>query len=82
VTSEELELLRDHATEIGDGRWSFTGYPHDSAAALAIIRACLILDVPVTDTITSGAWLKLVAKVANLESKVNGSHEQRPLEWP
>lgn len=48
-------------------RISDAGPYHREEDALAIIRACLMLGVPVTDTITSEMWLALVERVAQIE---------------
>lgn len=59
----------------GNGnRWWFDDpeLTHDRASTLAIIDACLMLEVPVTDTLTSAAWLRLITRVAQLERQVEG----------
>lgn len=65
-----MKALRENATRLDDGRWWFTSYPHSETEALAITEACLLLDMPVTDIVTSRAWLRLVDKVAALEERV------------
>jgi hypothetical protein len=66
------EALREHAHEAGDGRWWFSNplFTHTKAEALQIAEACLILGVPVNDTLTSRAWLALLRKVVRLETRV------------
>jgi hypothetical protein len=66
------EKLARYAKRDGGGRWWFSDprTTHDRKATLAIIDACLVLEVPVTDLVTSQAWLKLVRRVADLEARI------------
>jgi len=66
------QKLERYAKREGDRWWFYhPSATHDRDAALAIIDACLLLDVPVTDLVTSQAWLKLVRRVADLEAKAD-----------
>jgi hypothetical protein len=46
---------------------------HSEEDALTITRACLYLDVPVTDTVTGFAWLRLIERVVAIEQGIGGS---------
>jgi len=73
ITGADLELLREHASE-RNGLWAFGPdllYVHEPRSAAAIVRACLALDVPVTDQLTGEAWNKVVMKIATLEARVS-----------
>jgi hypothetical protein len=72
--------LADYATQTNDGRWyfgSFCQYAHGEAAATAIVEACLLLDVPVTDVVTAPAWLKLIDRVVTLSERVERLEQNR-----
>ena len=74
--SEERELLEAYAVEVEPGRWFFretSGYsvPHSRESMLAIIRACVALDVRVTDIITGETWGKLVDEIVDLTNRVD-----------
>lgn len=73
MTDTDTELLTRyaHASHI-PGQWyfgSYDGYTHSTKDTLKIIKACLFLDVNVTDTVTTEAWFALVSKIANLENR-------------
>lgn len=68
------EALDANARQIGD-RWYFGEPSHDNRGhsheqALAVASACLLLDVPVTDVVSSRTWLRLIDKVAHLEERL------------
>jgi hypothetical protein len=67
------EALREHAHLRADGRWWFTSpaWVHDETSALAIVEACLLLDMPVTDMLTTQAWLRLIDKVTQLQERLD-----------
>jgi hypothetical protein len=54
------------------GRYWFSdpNATHSREDALSIIDACQMLDVPVTDVVTTQAWLRLVTRVVALDKKV------------
>lgn len=62
------------STPAGD-YWRFDGgYRHEDASARAIVEACLILGVPITDTLTGEAWRMVVTRLARLEERFNELH--------
>jgi hypothetical protein len=70
MTGRDLMLVFEHAEHGYNGKWSLGGGPfHTTEQALLIIKACLMLDVRVTDAITSQAWYALVSKVTELEKR-------------
>jgi hypothetical protein len=72
VTDAE-KALRDHGHRTDRGRWWFTSphATHSEQEALAIAEACLMLDMPVTDILTSRAWLRLVDRVVQLQERLD-----------
>lgn len=66
------QVLRANATERPEGSWYFEGrgiYRHTHEEALKIVKACLILDTPITDMITSSAWVSLMRWVADIDAR-------------
>ncbi len=72
TTDDLLALLTEHATEDpATGCWHFgSHFPHSKDDALRIVEACVTLGVPISDTLTSNAWLALVRRSAELEHRV------------
>jgi hypothetical protein len=74
--NDDLALLRKYARETDNGKWTFeTGFfpvKHDAESALVIIKACLALDIPVTDVLTAQAWWAVVRRITELEAAGNG----------
>jgi hypothetical protein len=73
VTDAEVsDALHEHAVQIGSA-WSFeSGFLLQTTEhAMQIVRICLMLDVPVSDTIASEITLKLVNEVADLERRLS-----------
>lgn len=66
------EALEEHAHAAGHGRWWFSDrrFTHSETEALVIIEACQLLGVPVTDRLTSRAWLNLVDRVMRIEERL------------
>lgn len=71
--SDAEEALRQYGHPTGDGRWWFTSphAAHSEVQALAIVESCLLLDMPVTDVLTSQTWLRLVDRVASLQERID-----------
>jgi len=60
------------AARRADGQWTFNGlHWHTEADAVRVVQACNLLDVPITDIITTRAWWTLVNRVAELEAKLD-----------
>lgn len=77
MSDEDLDLLRANARETETGRWSFepegwesTAMSYDAAGAVAIVRFCLTLGVPVRPVLTGEAMLKIAEKLTALETRV------------
>jgi hypothetical protein len=81
-TDEQVrEALEANAFLDGD-RWFFHGslgtpYGHTDSSALAITRACLILDATITDTLTGETWQKVVQRLADLDERITRLEDQR-----
>lgn len=71
-------LLPEHATQLEDGSWNLNStpgfYPRTEDEAVDVIEACLLLDVPITDTIKGSTWLKLIKRVVALEELLEARH--------
>lgn len=83
MNGEVQERLREHAHRNGSGRWWFSSpdATHSEADALRIVQACMELDVPVTDIVSTAAWWTLVSRVAKLQGRVRElEHERRKRE--
>jgi hypothetical protein len=72
VTDAEVsDALHESAVQIGSA-WSFeSGFLQTTEHAMQIVRICLMLEVPVSDTIASEITLKLVNEVADLERRLS-----------
>jgi hypothetical protein len=73
ITEQQVrEALVANAERDENGRWGFHGgYPmHEEASALAITRACLILGVRVTDTLSGTTWCAVVDRIAAIERRL------------
>jgi hypothetical protein len=68
-----MELLQANAKRTKQDNWLFSHpvpgsvVPRPTVEALAIVKACMYLGVPVNDTILGRAWGELVRRVALLE---------------
>lgn len=64
--------LADYAQQTEDGRWwlSSPAFTHSEAGALALVEACLLLDVPVTDILTGETWLKVCERIVRTEERL------------
>lgn len=78
MTDEDQILLEEYADKIDIGRYSgqwvlkSTGMvPRTAADTLDLVKSCLALDIPVTDTLTSKAWSKVVFKILELERRLD-----------
>ncbi len=77
LTAEQVRTaLTHHATRDAGGLWTFHGgaptyVRRTEESALAITRACLVLGLPVTDTLTGEAWARLVDTVADLRQRLS-----------
>lgn len=66
--------LKANATRSDDGGWYFVGsWPvhHTDEQARGIAELCLLLDVPVTDTISTEKLLTLVRRLVRAEDLLN-----------
>ena len=77
-TDEELmEALRASATfSTKKGLWTWNPYEkkpfwHTEKSALQITKACLYLNVPVTDIVTGQTWLRVVERLIRLEERTS-----------
>jgi hypothetical protein len=81
VTTDDLmSMLREHAVKDPEsGRWYFgaSRFPHSEKDALQIVEACASLGVPITDAVTSGAWLAMIRRIGDLERRMHAL-EARP----
>ena len=76
--SATLKALHEHGHPAGDGRWWFSTptITHSEQESLAIVESCLLLDMPITDILTSKTWLRLVDRVALLQERVERLERQ------
>jgi len=78
ISEEQVTEALDAAAELdADGRWRFArdpGWPpasYSDESARGIVRACLILGVPVTNTMTGEAWCTAVSRIAEIEDRLD-----------
>lgn len=70
ISDEEVRRALHANAKCQDGRWVFSSlYGHSEEQALAITKACLLLDVPVDDVLTSRAWCNVVERIVALEAR-------------
>jgi hypothetical protein len=64
--------LRRHAHQTPEGTWWFHSpkYTHDEESAKAIVKLCKLMDVPVTDIVTTSMLTQLAQRVIDLENKL------------
>jgi hypothetical protein len=64
--------LRRHAHQTPDSKWWFSSpkYTHDEESAKAIVKLCQLLEVPITDIVTTSMLTKLAQRVIDLENKL------------
>lgn len=80
-TNQHRKLLAEHGHRTENGRWWFSSpkHPHSEEAALRVVEACVLLDMPITDVMTSAMWVAAIRKVAKTEENLQSlqsSHDK------